>query len=495
MNKKIMLAVGATLAIAPTVTAQRVTDDLGRGLVAMKTDAGVFCSWRINATEWDDGTEYNIYRGSTKLNSTPLKVSNFMDPAGSIDATYTVRPVVGGVEAAACAPVKVWEKNYTIITPQHAPEIKADLVPNDATVADVDGDGELEIIMKYDNQASSYHDGDDGIFTVVECLEMDGSVKWWINFGPNIGDFQNNEINIIATDWDQDGKAEVVFRAADGTVIHQADGTTYTVGDPSINYRGTDWPSGQWFIHWGKEYLIYANGETCQPYECIDYPLLRVEPENNPDGILSGSAYDTLVNNEWGDGYGHRSSKYFFGAPYLDGRKPSLFLARGIYTKHKMIAYDIDPTTHKLVERWRWNDIGGAWHGQGYHNFGIADVDWDGRDEIVYGSMVIDDNGYGLSTTGLGHGDAQHCGDFDPYTHGQEIFACNEDNPNNNYRDATTSKIYYRSISGSDDGRSMMGNFIDEYPGAEGISAHDDNLIGGASHKSIVGDSKSTVSI
>ena len=111
MNKKIMLAVGATLAIAPTVTAQRVTDDLGRGLVAMKTDAGVFCSWRINATEWDDGTEYNIYRGSAKLNSTPLKVSNFTDPAGSIDATYTVRPVVGGVEAAACAPVKVWEKN------------------------------------------------------------------------------------------------------------------------------------------------------------------------------------------------------------------------------------------------------------------------------------------------------------------------------------------------------------------------------------------------
>ena len=495
MNRKIMLAAGAALALAPTLSAQRVTDQLGRGLVAMKTDAGVFCSWRINATEWDDGTEYNIYRGSTKLNSTPLKVSNFTDPAGSIDATYTVRPVVGGIEAEACAPVKVWEKNYTVITPQHAPEIKAGLVPNDATVADVDGDGELEIIMKYDNQASSYHDGDNGIFTVVECLEMDGSVKWWINFGPNIGDFQNNEINIIATDWDQDGKAEVVFRAADGTVIHQADGSTYTIGDASINYRGTDWPSGQWFIHWGKEYLVYANGETCQPYECIDYPLLRVEPENNPNGLLSGSAYDTLVNNEWGDGYGHRSSKYFFGAPYLDGRRPSLFLARGIYTKHKMIAYDIDPATHKLVERWRWNDLGGAWHGQGYHNFGIADVDWDGRDEIVYGSMVIDDNGYGLSTTGLGHGDAQHCGDFDPYTHGQEIFACNEDNPNNNYRDATTSKIYYRSISGSDDGRSMMGNFIDEYPGAEGISAHDDNLIGGASHKSIVGDSKNSVSI
>ena len=72
--------------------------------------------------------------------------------------------------------------------------------------------------------------------------------------------------------------------------------------------------------------------------------------------------------------------------------------------------------------------------------------------------MVIDDNGKGLSTTGFGHGDAQHVGDFDPYRHGQEIFACNEDAPANNYRDATTSKIYYRLAGGGDDGRSMMGN-------------------------------------
>lgn len=494
MNKRILFALGTAMALSPTLTAQRVTDELGRGLVAMKTDNGVFCSWRINADEWY-GTEYNIYRGSTKLNSTPLNISNFTDPNGTADATYTIKAVVNGVESEASAPAKVWEKNYTVIKPQHDPEIKAGLVPNDATAADVDGDGELEIIMKYDNSSSDYHNGDNGIFTVIECLEMDGSVKWWINFGPNIGDFQNNEINIIATDWDGDGKAEVVFRAADGTIIHMADGTTYTVGDASLNYRGNSWPDGQWFMHWGKEYLIYANGETCEPYECIDYPLIRVPEENNPNGILSGSAYDSLVNAEWGDGYGHRSSKYFFAAPYLDGRKPSLFLSRGIYTKIKMIAYDIDPINHKLIERWKWNDLGGAWFGQGYHNFGIADVDWDGRDEIVYGSMVIDDNGFGLSTTGLGHGDAQHCGDFDPYTHGQEIFACNESSPNNNYRDATTSKIYYRTTSGSDDGRSMMGNFIDEYPGAEGISAHDDALIGGASHKSIIGDSKATVNI
>lgn len=494
MNRKLLLVLAAAAAFTQGATAQRTTDVLDRGLVAMKTDNGVFCSWRINADEWY-GTEYNIYRGSTKLNSTPLKVSNFMDASGSAGAVYTVKAVVNGVEKDASAPAKAWEKNYTVIKPKHAPEIKAGLVPNDATVADVDGDGQLELIMKYDNQSDDFHNGDNGIFTVVECLEMDGTVKWWINFGPNMGDFQNNEINIIAYDWDGDGKAEVVFRAADGTVIHKADGSTYTVGDAKINYRGTSWPSGQWFMHWGKEYLIYADGLTGAPYECIDFPLKRIEDEQNPNGILSGSAYDKLVETEWGDGYGHRSSKYFFAAPYLDGRKPSLFLARGIYTKHKMITYDIDPASHKLVERWRWNDLGGAWFGQGYHNMGIADVDWDGRDEIVYGSMVIDDNGFGLSTTGLGHGDSQHCGDFDPYIKGQEIFACNEDNPNNNYRDATTSKIYYRTIGGTDDGRAVMGNFIDEYPGSEGASAHDGNLIGGASHKAIPGGSKNNIAL
>ena len=476
--------------------AQRITDSLDRGLVAMKTADGVFCSWRINADEWD-GTEYNIYRGGTKLNETPLRVSNFTDASGSLNDTYTVKAVVNGVETETSAPASVWEKNYTIIKPQHPSEISVALTPNDATAADVDGDGQLEIIMKYDTQYSDYVNGDNGIFTVIECLKMDGTVLWWINMGPNTGDFQNNEINIAAYDWDLDGKAEVVFRAADATVIHMADGTTYTVGDGSINYREGDWPGGQWFMCSGKEYLVYADGLTCKPYECIEYPLMRVEEENNPNGLLTGGDYFGLVNNEWGDGYGHRSSKYFFAAPYLDGRKPSIFLGRGIYTKHKFITYDVDPATHKLVERWRWNDLGAGspWFAQGYHNMGIADVDWDGRDEIVFGSMVIDDNGFGLSTSGLGHGDAQHCGDFDPYTHGQEIFACNEHQPNNNFRDATTSKIYYRSIGGRDDGRANMGNFIDKYPGAEGISSRDDALIGGASHKAIVGDDKGSTPI
>ena len=92
----------------------------------------------------------------------------------------------------------------------------------------------------------------------------------------------------------------------------------------------------------------------------------------------------------------------------------------------------------------------------------------DGRDEIVFGSMVIDDNGKGLSTTGYGHGDAEQVGDLNPYRHGLEVFACMEDNPGTNFRDATTSKVLFRYTAGRDVGRCMAGNFSNTYPGGIG---------------------------
>ena len=444
--------------------AQRTMDKLDRGLVAVKTNTGVFCSWRIMGEEYYDVT-YNIYRDGTKLNATPLTTSNYTDASGSTSSKYTVSAVVRGKEQAQCKAVTPWAQSYLEIVPDHSP-LTSTFEPNDACMADVDGDGELELIIKMwnrtDANAGYPRGGANGEYNVIEVYKLNGKKLWWIDCGPNLGDFQFNETNIVAYDWDQDGKAEALMRAADGTTIHMADGTTQVIGDKSKNYRASS-SSGQWFIHDGAEYLVYMNGETGKPYQVMDYPLKRLE---------SG---ETNLEKAWGDGYGHRSSKYFFGAPYLDGRKPSIFLGRGIYTRHKFAAFDVDASTHQLTERWRWecNDSKSPWYGNGYHNYGIADVDWDGRDEIVYGSMVIDDNGRGLSTTGLGHGDAQHCSDFNPYIHGLEIYTCNEDRPNNNYRDATTSKIYYRSSPGSDDGRAMCGNFSNDYPGALGASGHD----------------------
>ncbi|MBQ3805375.1 MAG: hypothetical protein II844_06160 [Prevotella sp.] len=541
---------------ALTSNAQRKTDPLDRGLVAVKVSNGVFVSWRQQAEEYYDVT-YNLYRNGTKINSEPLTVTNFTDASGTTSSTYTVSAVVKGVEQAQCAAKSVWANDYLEITPQHPADIHSTLVPNDACAADVDGDGQVEILLKYDNQSevnnAMQKNGWYNEHTIFEVMNLDGSVRWWVNCGPNMGDFQNNEQNIVGYDWDQDGKAEVLMRLEEGSTIHMSNGTTYQIGADGqngtawTNYReprglaagattvalafglpnnatataADDWVttsiqngvlyatttanetegdgvhatgrtttvtvndgtneteysifqldktarSVEWFTHYGKEFLVYCNGETGEIYDIIDFPCARLE---------SG---ETDLSAAWGDGYGHRSSKYFYGAPYLDGRNPSIFVGRGIYTRHKFVALDVNKNTHKLSERWRWmNNSNGPWKGQGYHNYAIVDVDWDGRDEIVWGSMVIDDNGMGLSTTGLGHGDSQHHGDLNPYVHGQEGFFCNEDNPGNNYRDLTTSKIYYRFVAGRDDGRAIAGNFSNDIPGSIASSSRDsENPIG-----------------
>lgn len=479
MNKKLLATSALALLVSMGANAQRFTDKLDRGLVAVKTTKGVYCSWRIQADEYYD-VKYNLYRDGTKVNAEPLDVSNFTDTSGSESSQYTVKAVLNGVEQQASKAATVFKSNYKEIKIKHDASLKATYEPNDACCADVDGDGEVEILMKFNNKEEGeqlYPKNGPTIngvatkeYSMLACLKQDGTVLWWVNCGPNMGDFQNNEQNIVGYDWDMDGKAEVVMRLEEGSTVHMADGTTYTIGANGKN--GSSWtnyrePKGsgsvEWFTHYGKEFLWYCEGATGKPYQCIEFPLKRLE-----DG-------ETDLKAAWGDGYGHRSSKYFFGAPYLDGKHPSIFLGRGIYTRHKFIAYDVDPKTHNLKVRWKWtnNQPGSPWYGQGYHNYIVADVDWDGRDEIVWGSMVIDDNGMGLSTTGLGHGDAQHIGDFNPYIHGQEMFACNEDNPSNNYRDATTSKIYYRKTDTNDDGRCLAGNFYNDFPGAVGHSAHD----------------------
>ena len=483
--------------LSGTASAQRATDVLDRGLVAVQVKAdsklnkegGIFCSWRMPAEEYYD-VKYNIYRDGTKLNSEPLNVSNYLDKSGSTSSSYQVQAVVRGVPQQMSDAVTPWANNYLEVQMDHG-NLKSTYIPNDACMADVDGDGELEILLKFDNQEDISgrwkKGGNNGEYAIIEVYKLNGKRLWWIDLGPNMADFQNNENNIVAYDWDGDGKAEAVLRASDGTVVHKADGTKVEIGDMNADYRPAGGHTGgaEFFVHEGQEFLLYLNGETGEPYQIMEYPLKRLE-----DG-------ETDLNAAWGDGYGHRSTKHFFGAPVLDGRKPSIFIARGIYTRHKMIAYDVNPATHQLEERWHWNcnTPGSMWYGQGYHNYCISDVDWDGRDEIVFGSMVIDDNGKGLSSSGLGHGDSQHCSDFDPYSFGQEIFACNESQPNNNFRDATTSKIYYRSVGSRDDGRANMGKFVDDIPGAQGVSSRDDNLVGAAAHAGVDGYSKSSFNI
>ena len=449
--------------------AQRPTDRLDRGLVAIPTGSGNFISWRIFGEEYYD-TEYNLYCNGTKLNSTPLKVSNYTHSAGNSSSKYQVAAVVRGVEQEKSAEVTRWSNQYKQFAvgklySRRGTDITSSYDINDIALADLDGDGVSEFILKRNYTPDKQSVNNDSAYNVLDCYNLKGERLWYIDLGPNMVSGPDEQYDAVGYDWDGDGKAEVLMRGADNMIIHHPDGTTTEIGNMKTNTRNTvnQTDANAAYTNYGNEYLLYMEGATAKPYPIgtngalwMTYPLPR------------GNASD------WGDGYGHRSTKHYFGAPFLDGRNPYIFLGRGCYTKHHMKAFSVNPQTHQLTLYWEWSNNDGwssPWYSNGYHNFGIADVDWDGRDEICFGSMVIDDNGKGLSTTGLGHGDAQHCSDFDPYRHGQEIFACNEDEPAMNYRDATTSKIYYRLQSTSDDGRALCGNFSNAYPGAIGHSS------------------------
>ena len=489
--KQLLLALGIAATFAATslpASAQRRTDALGRGLVAVKRTGGVFLSWRITAEEYYDVT-YNVYRDGTLLNEEPLDVSNFTDKGGTVDATYTVRPVVRGAEGDACQPVGVWKQNYKEITlpaiiGKDGTDITSQYQPNDISVADLDGDGEMELIVRRINVTDQHSiwDVSQKDYTRLDIIKQDGTLLWWIDVGPNMFSPNQMESNAVAFDWDQDGKAEVLMRANEGLTIHASDGTATVIGSPTANYRNSiAWREGNnAYETQGTEYLLYLEGATGQIYQKMTYPLPR---------SLQGLVNKT-TNGSWGDNYGHRANKHFFGAPYLDGQHPSIVICRGIYTHIYMKAFDVNPTTHKLTQRWFWKEetSSSPWFGQGFHNFSINDVDMDGRDEIVYGSMVIDDNGKGLSTTGRGHGDAQHTSDLDPYRWGEEIFTCQEDRPGSMLRNATTAETYYTCSSDRDDGRSMAGNFSNTYPGCLMSSARTGGYISSVSGQKAMDD-------
>lgn len=493
--KRILLTAALLGSVTIGAHAQRVMDKLDRGLVAVPgRSGGNHVSWRKLGEEYYD-TKYRLYRDGVLVTDT-LTLSNYEDRQGNASSRYQVQPIVNGVVGKLCSAVQAWDKQYMRVTMEPAfnragVDVTAQYEPNDISVADVDGDGSVEFMLKRNYTGSDLLKTSNKVnFHHYEVFNKAGKRLWWIDLGPNMMAGPDEQWDMIGYDWDGDGKAEALMRGADNMIIHTSTGETIEIGDMNYDNGGTGTRAE--YTHDGAEYLLYLNGETGVPYGYTGggrfmppaYPLPRYEAGESDYGKVWGRV-DT----------GHRATKHYFGAPYLDGVKPSIFLSRGCYTQHKMCALDVNPTTHELTQRWRWytNDSKSPWYGNGFHNFQIADVDMDGRDEIVIGSMVIDDDGHGLSTTGLGHGDAQHCGDLDPYRWGLEQFTCQEGSQGNSYWNATTGQMYYRKADGGDDGRSMAGNFTNDYPGGQGRSVSS-GIIGLSSDKVLPVDAESKMS-
>ncbi|MFF5503331.1 rhamnogalacturonan lyase [Streptomyces roseolus] len=444
---------------AHAATARQV-ERLDRGLISTHTASGNLVSWRWLATDPVD-VAFHVYRGTTKLTSTPLTAStNYFDTGAADSADYTVRAVVGGTEQPASERALQFRSGYLDV-PISAPAggttpdgVAYTYEANDAATGDLDGDGRLDLVLKWqptnakDNSQAGYTGN-----TVIDGVKLDGTRLWRIDLGRNIRSGAHYT-QFQVYDYDGDGRAEVAVKTADGT----RDGTGAVIGDAAADHRNA---SG--YVLSGPEFLTMFNGRTGKAMGTVDYVPAR--------GTVSS----------WGDSYGNRVDRFLAGTAYLDGARPSLIMARGYYTRTVIAAWDW--RDGRFTRRWTFDtssstNVGKGYDGQGNHALSTADVDGDGRDEIVYGAMTVDDDGAGLWTTRLGHGDAGHVGDLDPSRPGLEYFKVSEDKskPGSWLADARTGQILWQTAAGADNGRGVAGDVYAGSPGAEAWSASDTTL-------------------
>jgi rhamnogalacturonan endolyase len=484
MKSKSMVAAAIAFAVAFTIagaaSAQRYMEKLDRGLIAVKSGSGYFLSWRLFGTDPQDTTfGFNVYRGTNKLNATVITNStNYQDTAGG-SGTYTVKAVTNGAEGETSAPAIVIDNSYLTIglTPppagsSHGSSYKE--TANDASIGDLDGDGQYEIVLKWDpdNSKDNASQGYTGP-TYLDGYKLNGTRMWRISLGPNIRSGAHYT-QFMVYDLDGDGMAEVACKTAPGT----KDGTDNflktgpaATADHTIDYTSTATVT-QGKVVTGPEYYTIFSGKTGAELVTVNY-----KPDRGAEGVFG--AIQGIASPAGDLGWGNDSNynfvdRFLASVAYLDGERPSVIPCRGYYWRSAIWA--LDWRDGKLTERWYFDTaVPGAkgkdgkilqssqgYESQGGHSIRQGDVDGDGYDEIVYGSATIDHDGQGLYTTTLRHGDALHFGDLDPDRPGLEVWMVDEQTSENggiasHFQDAKDGTIIWEDKQSGDNGRGCTG--------------------------------------
>ena len=348
---------------------------------------------------------------------------------------------------------------------------------NDVSVGDLDGDGEFEIVVKRlqsvkDGDGNIISDGTGASYSQQDCLwaviwdayELDGTLLWRVKGGPGI--ILGNSSSFAIADFDGDGCAEMAIRTCEGTVFGDGQQIPDTNGDGKIDYRtwgNLNSSSPGWIDHYnsaGPEFISIVDGKT-------GAELAR-------DNFI-----DRETSSSWGDDYWKRACSFRVGVGCFDETGlPSVVLGRGVYAHSVIEAWDW--RDGQLVKKWRFdtNDKGTGKDGkkhstyaaQGNHSLNVADLDGDGLDEVMYGSMAVDHDGVGLWNTGLGHGDANHVGKFLPSREGLQVFHCLETGKTMvALHDARDGSVIWKKEGSSDNdmGRCMVADYTPGSPGCE----------------------------
>jgi len=365
---------------------ERIREPLDRGLVALPRPGGkVHVAWRLLDTDPPD-IAFDLLRaapgtGFHTLNAQPLRTTtDWLDTTAAAGTTYTyfVQPAGAVQPLRPTLEVRASEKGSDYISIR----LQGDHTFQKVGIGDLDADGRYDFVIKQPNANIDpwhlYWTRSPDTYK-LEAYRGDGKFLWRHDLGWAI------ERGIwyspyVVFDLDGDGKAEVAVKTGEG--------------DPR---------DAEGKVQSGPEHLTILDGSTGKPLARVDWPAR--------EAFTGPHAYNYASRNQ-------------LGVAYLDGKTPCLIVERGTYNVITVVAYEFH--VGKLRELWRWcnadRGVARRYWGQGAHWMHAADVDADGRDEVLIGSAVLDDNGAELWSTGLGHPDHFYVGDIDPLRPGLEIY-------------------------------------------------------------------------
>lgn len=210
-----------------TSGATRYMENLDRGVVAVRTNSSqVYVGWRMLGTEWGKNIGYHVYRNGTRITSSPITTSTYYVHTITTDGSYSVSAVIDGVEGPSSKSASVWNnisydyKSYLIVPLQVPAGVTTpdgetcSYSPGDCSVGDLDGDGEYEIVLKWDpsnarDNASSGYSGN----VYLDAYKLNGTFLWRIDLGINIR-AGAHYTQFMVYDLNCDGKAEVACKTA-----------------------------------------------------------------------------------------------------------------------------------------------------------------------------------------------------------------------------------------------------------------------------------------
>ena len=493
--KKSMMAI-VLVAMALTTTAQKTPtsqmERLDRGVVALPAGGfGVFISWRLLGTD-PENTTFDVVRNGEVIKS-GLKVTNYKDTDGMpASDEYQVVTRVDGVVTETSAPVIPWQNRWLRLDLDRPAggTLNSEAYtysPNDCSVGDVDGDGQYELFVKWDpsNSKDNSQNGYTGN-VYIDCYKFDGTKLWRIDLGRNIR-AGAHYTQFMVYDFDGDGHAEMMCKTAPGSKDGQGNYVNQATTNESIRNADNSkvWLSSSGRMDGGQEYLTVFDGQTGRAVNTIAY-----NPNRNASSSLSEAegTFNWAVGKTDNHGY-NRGDRYLAAVAYLDGpdQNASAIFCRGYYTyafiwavdfdgqqlhprwlsshraatSYSLTTYDADGkgTTKAFTNTKRTGKSSGSgtMYANGNHTMSVADVDGDGRDEIIWGSAALNSDGTLRYATGYGHGDAIHMGEMIPDREGMQVFQIHEEGSNYGYdlHDASTGEIIHSATGGSDNGRGM----------------------------------------